>query len=743
MDSTTVPPSSASSPPNDQMKQTTDTQTLFQLLAALADGAPRQQAARQLARYLGADDLLIFLRDAEVGVLLPAPGLVQTLPDRRRWQPFLASCAKEYPTHATLPFPDTTTMTTAVGLTNDNGTVLVLLGGTPRFDEAMLLVTLLPLLEAAFLREKGRQLAEAEATIARKMAAEAQQLITMLDTTRQDVQNELYARTQAEKAFREQVRLAALQMEVSTALTAGGTMQESLERCARALVQHLDAAFARFWTLNETEQMLELQASAGMYTHLDGGHARVPVGTLKIGRIAATHEPHLTNTVLGDPQVSDQEWARREGMVAFAGYPLLVEDRLVGVMALFARHQITETELAAMASVANAMAVGIQRYQTEKEQVVARQKVEESEERFRTLADNMSQFAWTADPTGWIFWYNQRWYDYTGTTPEQMAGWGWQSVQHPEHVQQVTEKIRACFETGEIWEDTFPLRGKDGTYRWFLSRAIPIRDTQGKILRWFGTNTDITEQKDLEHQKEVFVSMATHELKTPLTSLRGYIQLAERQLLRLQRELDSSQTEQQKALDGALLMLSRSQQQLSVQNRLINDMLDISRIQASALELLLAPCDLGSLVRETVQDYQIAHPQRQITLNQPEQEVLLIHADQDRIVQVLSNYLNNALKYSVAGTSINVNIMCKHAEARICVTDQGPGLSPEAQQHIWEQFYRAPGIEVQNNAGASLGLGLSICQGIINSHHGQVGVESTLGQGSRFWFTLPLLPEEA
>src|SRR6476659_5507325 len=122
----------------------------------------------------------------------------------------------------------------------------------------------------------------------------------------------------------------------------------------------------------------------------------------------------------------------------------------------------------------------------------------ESEARFRELAENMSQFAWTADHAGWIYWYNKRWHDYTGTTLEEMQGWGWRKVHHPKHVDRVVERIRQCFETGTPWEDTFPLRSKDGSYRWFLSRALPIRNEAGEIVRWFGTNTDITEQIEAE-----------------------------------------------------------------------------------------------------------------------------------------------------------------------------------------------------------------------------------------------------
>ncbi len=154
----------------------------------------------------------------------------------------------------------------------------------------------------------------------------------------------------------------------------------------------------------------------------------------------------------------------------------------------------------------------------------------ESESRFRTLADNIAQFAWMADETGWIFWYNQRWFDYTGTTPEEVEGWGWQKAHHPDYVDQVVAKFRHHIATGEIWEDTFPLCSQDGQFRWFLSRAMPIRNEQGEVVRWFGTNTDITDRKQAEAEREQLLQReqvlrqqaeaAEAKLQQVLTSIR-------------------------------------------------------------------------------------------------------------------------------------------------------------------------------------------------------------------------------
>jgi signal transduction histidine kinase/DNA-binding response OmpR family regulator len=168
---------------------------------------------------------------------------------------------------------------------------------------------------------------------------------------------------EAREAAATRLRLTALAGEIGNAITHGRTRQDLLNRCATALVRHLDAAFARIWTLNREGTVLDLQASAGMYTHVDGPHAHVPVGKFKIGLIAEERKAHLTNSVPTDSRVGDKEWAKREGMVSFAGHPLIVDDRLVGVMALFARHPLTDDVLANLAAVADGIAIGIDRFQ--------------------------------------------------------------------------------------------------------------------------------------------------------------------------------------------------------------------------------------------------------------------------------------------------------------------------------------------------------------------------------------------
>jgi two-component system cell cycle sensor histidine kinase/response regulator CckA len=189
-------------------------------------------------------------------------------------------------------------------------------------------------------------------------------------------------RKQAEEVLAERLKLLALTADVGDTVNHTENLSRILQRCAELMVQHLDVALARVWTLNPARNILELQASAGMDTQLDGPGGRVPVGELKIGRIAQERKSYITNQVIGDPRVVDQDWAKENGMIAFAGYPLMIEDRLIGVMAMFSKRALSEAVVTAMETVANGLALGIQRKQADQalratqEQLLQSQKME-------------------------------------------------------------------------------------------------------------------------------------------------------------------------------------------------------------------------------------------------------------------------------------------------------------------------------------------------------------------------------
>jgi signal transduction histidine kinase len=270
-------------------------------------------------------------------------------------------------------------------------------------------------------------------------------------------------------------------------------------------------------------------------------------------------------------------------------------------------------------------------------------------------------------------------------------------------------------------------------------RVSPVKDSHGTIIGASDITRDISKRKELEDQREAFVGLVTHELKNPLTALQGNIYLAQRRLTRLLSQAEQLEEEQQRTLEDVLTMLARSQHPLRVQQRLIDDLLDLSRIQENKVELCMDACNLVGLVYETVQDQQAAHPSRLITLDLPEQDPITVYADRDRLQQVLNNYLTNALKFSPESEPVRVGMDLEEETVRVWVADRGPGLSAKQREHIWQRFYQITRTPVQEGWKPGLGLGLYISQQLISRQQGQVGVESTPGKGARFWFELPLL----
>lgn len=243
--------------------------------------------------------------------------------------------------------------------------------------------------------------------------------------------------------------------------------------------------------------------------------------------------------------------------------------------------------------------------------------------------------------------------------------------------------------------------------------------------------------REANRRMDEFLGIASHELKTPLAAMKGNIQLAAR---RLHRMVCYQVAEGQHISTNDFLrdLLESADHQSRRLNRLVNDLLDVTRIQTSKLEIHLERCDLLAIVRDAVQEQRLISPNRLISLEVGVEEPLPVIADADRIGQVVMNYLNNALKYSSEDKPVAVSLDMKDHIAQVAVRDQGVGLPLGEEQLIWQRFHQVKSVEVQSGSGVGLGLGLYISKIIVESHGGAVGVQSTSGQGSTFWFTLPL-----
>ncbi|GAC1428450.1 MAG: hypothetical protein NVSMB7_05300 [Chitinophagaceae bacterium] len=475
----------------------------------------------------------------------------------------------------------------------------------------------------------------------------------------------------------------------------------------------------------------------------------------------------------------------------------------------------------------------------------AEKALKESEERFRTMADNIPNLAWMANADGWIFWYNKKWYEYSGTSPEQMKGWGWESVHNPNELPRVLDKWQSSIVTGQPFEMVFPLKGANGKFRQFLTRVLPMRDSEGKIYQWFGTNTDITEQieaeqalkeseerfrtmaegadiliavgdensnavyfnkawidftgraleellefgwvdlihpddkeryvniylsafkekipftgefrvmsrqgdyrwmlakgpprfradgsfagyisscvditeqKEDEQRKNDFIGMVSHELKTPITSIYGYLQLLNA------KAVQKADTFNAGIMDKILSQVKRM-------TSMINGYLNLSRLESGKIYLERQPFLLNELVTEMIEE--INSVQKTHTITFLPGDDIAVEADRDKIGTVLSNLLNNAIKYSPGRNGIEVKCQIVHNQAQISIRDEGIGIRQENMEKLFERYYRGkhhihiPGF----------GIGLYLSAEIIQRHNGKIWVESEVGNGSTFYFTLPL-----
>ena len=376
------------------------------------------------------------------------------------------------------------------------------------------------------------------------------------------------------------------------------------------------------------------------------------------------------------------------------------------------------------------------------EEAARREAAERSLADFRTLIDHLPVLAWTALPDGHVDFYNLRWFEFTGTTPEEMAGWGWQRVHDPAVLPAVLERWKHALATGEPFEMEFPLRGADGAYRWFLTRVSPHRDPQGAIVRWVGINTDIDARRRAEEARDAarseaerqrdraeravraredLLAIVSHDLRNPL----GVVLLGAAQV---ERHADESAAGR-RVKSAATSILAAADRM----TRLVGDLLDLAKLEAGqALPLDREIADVGDVTRRATELLEPLARTRQLTLDARVSGQTAALCDRGRVEQVLSNLIGNAMKFTRQGGAIRVEARRAGSDVLVSVSDTGIGIPEDQARHVFEPYWQA-GPEKKQGAG----LGLSICKAIVDAHGGRLWVESAVGRGSTFYFTLP------
>ncbi|KMQ68539.1 histidine kinase [Chryseobacterium sp. FH2] len=336
---------------------------------------------------------------------------------------------------------------------------------------------------------------------------------------------------------------------------------------------------------------------------------------------------------------------------------------------------------------------------------------------FHLMLESLPQIAFTLNEEGIVDFVNGKWYEYSDSDTDFPET-------HPDDLN-IKDEFERCKRKGKALELEIRIKNsKSGVYRYHLLRVTPVHD--GNIIKnWVGTFTDIDDQKKVEKEKDEFLSIASHELKTPLTSIKAYVQLLDRKL-----KLDKESAEAG--------FMTKVQDQIEKLNNLITDLLDVSKIENGKLKINKKPANLENVIDNAIETILQTHDENKVRIERhgikPD---ILIPLDEVRIEQVLINFLTNAIKYSPQNNQIIVTTFVdeEEQEVKVNVTDFGIGIPDFKQDAVFHKFYR---VEESSLQFQGMGIGLFICSEIIKQHHGNIGVSSKVDEGSTFYFTLPL-----
>jgi PAS domain S-box-containing protein len=504
-----------------------------------------------------------------------------------------------------------------------------------------------------------------------------------------------------------------------------------LQRCAELLVRHLDVAFARIWLLNDATQTLELEASAGVYTHLNGPHSRVRVGEHKIGLIAQEKRAHLTSSVQSDARVSDHEWASRERMIAFAGYPLLLEDRVLGVLAMFARRPLPQEILTALGPVADSLALGIERKR-------AQNALAESEARFSAAFQaspvligvmRKSDERYVLVNDAFINWMGYSRDEMMGRTSAELGMWDSLADRAL-----VWEELRGI---GSVRQKECRWRNRQGQlFTVLLSTETITLDNQPHLLSFA---LDITQrkqaeveviktlarEKELSQLKSNFVSMVSHEFRTPLGIIQSSSELLRDFYPRMQVEERA----------GHLESIARNTRRMA---GMMEEILVLSRLDAGKLDFRPLPLDLKAFCRRIVDEVRSATNCRcPIELSIPPALPLAV-VDERLLGHIFTNLLSNAVKYSEPGAFVWFAVQPDATDALFIVRDKGIGIPEDDQQNLFTAFHRGSNVGTRSGTG----LGLLLVKRCVELHKGTLQIESQLAKGTTATVKIPAFQKD-
>lgn len=585
-----------------------------------------------------------------------------------------------------------------------------------------------------------------------------------LSTTNQLLGQEIAERRRIEEALRERARLATLVADISVALAQGHSLNNTLQRCTKAVVHHLKAAFAQIWTFNQAENVLELQASAGKHP-LDDSSKRTSTGQFEISLIAQDQRPYLTNTVLGNPRVPHQEWVQQEGLTAFAGYPLIVDDQVVGVLALFARQDLSDATRQALAAIANDIAVGIDRKRAE-------ETLQQSEKHFRSLIEYTSDLILILNTDGAIHYQSPSLKRILGYESEEFQERNAFDFIHPDEAATVKQFfIRAVQTRKPCHPQQFRVLHKNGSWRVLEVISSPLF-AEGTLTGFIINARDITERKQLEAQLAFAQKMESigqlaagiaHEINTPaqyvgdntrflqdafgdLEKLLGsYAQLfdankagvvppallSEIEAIRAMADLEYLMAEIPQAIQqslqgiGRVTTIVRAMKEFSHPGSEEKSETDLNR----AIETTTTVArNEWKYVAELVTDFDPTLP--------------LVRCLPGEINQVILNLIINAA-HAIADVvgddgknkgAIMIRTRHQGDWVEIRVSDNGTGIPEANRLKIFEPFFTTKGV------GKGTGQGLAIAHSVIvDKHNGTISCETEEGKGTTFVIRLPLL----